>query len=231
MPVQIHLHETAFEVSESLEKFNKRPTQRLMDIGFLNERVSCVHMTQINEGDIQILQKTGASIVHCPESNLKLASGFCPTSRLSAAKIPLAIGTDGAASNNDLDMFGEVKTAALLAKGVSQDARAMPAIEALTIATLGGARALGIDNITGSLQPGKAADIQAIDFNTLSSQPVFDPISHLVYCAKSSQVSHVWVNGQCLLKEGKLTTLNEDSIINQAKAWSSAIRKPTNAIK
>jgi len=231
MPVQIHLHETAFEVSESLEKFDKRPTQRLMDIGFLNERVSCVHMTQINEHDIQILQKTGASVVHCPESNLKLASGFCPTARLSAANIALAIGTDGAASNNDLDMFGEVKTAALLAKGVSQDARAMPAIEALTLATLGGARALGIDNITGSLLPGKAADIQAIDFNSLSSQPVFDPISHLVYCAKSSHVSHVWVNGQYLLKEGKLTTLNEEALINQAKAWSSAMSEPTNAIK
>ena len=231
MPVQIHLHETAFEVSESLEKFDKRPTQRLMDIGFLNERVSCVHMTQINEHDIQILQKTGASVVHCPESNLKLASGFCPTARLSAANIALAIGTDGAASNNDLDMFGEVKTAALLAKGVSQDARAMPALEALTLATLGGARALGIDNITGSLVPGKVADIQAIDFNSLSSQPVFDPISHLVYCAKSSHVSHVWVNGQCLLKEGKLTTLNEEALINQAKAWSSAMSEPTNAIK
>jgi 5-methylthioadenosine/S-adenosylhomocysteine deaminase len=231
MPVQIHLHETAFEVSESLEKFDKRPSQRLADIGFLNERVSCVHMTQINENDIQILQKTGASIVHCPESNLKLASGFCPTARLSAANIPLAIGTDGAASNNDLDMFGEVKTAALLAKGVSQDARAMPALEALTLATLGGARALGIDNITGSLVPGKVADIQAIDFNSLSSQPVFDPISHLVYCAKSSHVSHVWVNGHCLLKEGKLTTLNEETLINQAKAWSSAIRQSTNAIK
>ncbi len=231
MPVQIHLHETAFEVSESIEKFDKRPTQRLMDIGFLNERVSCVHMTQINENDIQILQKTGASVVHCPESNLKLASGFCPTARLSAANIPLAIGTDGAASNNDLDMFGEVKTAALLAKGVSQDARAMPAIEALTLATLGGARALGIDNITGSLLPGKVADIQAIDFNSLSSQPVFDPISHLVYCSKSSHVSHVWVNGRCLLKEGKLNTLNEETLINQAKAWSSAIREPTNAIK
>ncbi len=224
MPVQIHLHETAFEVSESLEKFNKRPTKRLADIGFLTERVSCVHMTQIDDNDIKLLQKTGASIVHCPESNLKLASGFCPILKLSEAGIPLAIGTDGAASNNDLDMFSETKTAALLAKGISQDASAIPAIEALTIATLGGARALGIDEITGSLKPGKAADIQAINFNTLSSQPVFDPISHLVYCAKSSQVSHVWVNGQCLLKEGKLTTLNEEKLINQAKNWANKIQ-------
>lgn len=223
MPVQIHLHETAFEVSESLEKFNKRPTQRLADIGFLNERVSCVHMTQINDSDIQILQKTGASIVHCPESNLKLASGFCPISKLSEAGIPLAIGTDGAASNNDLDMFSETKTAALLAKGISQDASSIPAIEALTMATLGGAKALGIDEVTGSLKPGKAADIQAINLNTLSSQPIFDPISHLVYCAKSTQVSHVWVNGKCLLKEGKLKTLNEEKLISQAKVWATKI--------
>jgi 5-methylthioadenosine/S-adenosylhomocysteine deaminase len=224
MPVQIHLHETAFEVSESLEKYNKRPTQRLADIGFLTERVSCVHMTQIDDTDISILKKTGAAIVHCPESNLKLASGFCPISKLSEAGIPLAIGTDGAASNNDLDMFSETKTAALLAKGVSQDARSIPAIEALTMATLGGARALGLEEITGSLKPGKAADIQAINFNTLSSQPVFDPISHLVYCAKSTQVSHVWVNGRCLLKEGTLTTLNEESLIKQAKAWADVIQ-------
>jgi 5-methylthioadenosine/S-adenosylhomocysteine deaminase len=228
MPVQIHLHETAFEVSESLEKFNKRPTQRLADIGFLNERVSCVHMTQIDDNDIAILQKTGACIIHCPESNLKLASGFCPVAKLSAAGIPLAIGTDGAASNNSLDMFSETKTAALLAKGISQDASAVPAIEALTMATLGGAKALGIDEITGSLKPGKAADIQAIDLNTLSSQPVFDPISHLVYCAKSTQVSHVWVNGRCLLKNGKLTTLDEETLINQAKSWANVIRTPTN---
>lgn len=224
MPVQIHLHETAFEVDESLEKFNKRPTQRLMDIGFLNERVSCVHMTQINDNDIEILQKTGASIVHCPESNLKLASGFCPISKLSKAGIPLAIGTDGAASNNDLDMFSETKTVALLAKGVSQDASAILAIEALTMATLGGARALGLDEMTGSLKLGKAADIQAVNLNTLSSQPVFDPISHLVYCAKSTQVSHVWVNGKCVLKDGQLTTLNEIPLINQAKNWADKIR-------
>ena len=223
MPVQIHLHETAFEISESLEKFNKRPTQRLMDLGFLNERVSCVHMTQVDESDMAALQKTGASVIHCPQSNLKLASGFCPTAKLSNAGITLAIGTDGAASNNDLDMFSETKTAALLAKGVSQDASAIPAIEALTMATLGGAKALGLDEVTGSLTVGKAADIQAINFNTLSSQPVFDPISHLVYCAKSTQVSHVWVNGYCLLKDNQLTTLNEEALIQQAQDWAHKI--------
>lgn len=229
MPVQIHLHETAFEVGESLEKFNQRPTQRLHDIGFLTERVSCVHMTQIDDCDIEILQKAGASVVHCPESNLKLASGFCPTAKLSQANIVVAIGTDGAASNNDLDMFSETKTAALLAKGVSQDASSVPAIEALTMATLGGAKALGLDDVTGSLTVGKAADIQAIDLNVLSSQPVFDPISHLVYCAKSTQVSHVWVNGHCLLKEGQLTTLNESTLIDQAKTWAQKIN--TAAVK
>lgn len=226
MPVQIHLHETEFEVSESLEKHHKRPSQRLFDIGFLNERVSCVHMTQINNSDIEILKKTGASIVHCPESNLKLASGFCPISELSKHQIPISIGTDGAASNNDLDMFSEIKTASLLAKGVSQNASAIPAIEAITMATLGGAKALGIDGTTGSFVIGKAADIQAINFNTLSSQPVFDPISHLVYCTKSTQVSHVWVDGQCLLNDGKLITLNESKLFAQARSWKSKINTP-----
>ena len=227
MPVQIHLHETAFEVGESLEKFNQRPSQRLHDIGFLNERVSCVHMTQIDDSDIEILHKTGASVVHCPESNLKLASGFCPISKLSNANIVVAIGTDGAASNNDLDMFSETKTAALLAKGVSQDASSVPAIAALTMATLGGAKALGLDEVTGSLKVGKAADIQAIDLNVLSSQPVFDPVSHLVYCAKSTQVSHVWVHGRCVLSGGKLTTLNESELMTQAKSWAQKINAAT----
>lgn len=223
MPVQIHLHETAFEVSESLEKLNQKPTQRLADLGFLTERVSCVHMTQLDDEDIKILQKTGASVVHCPQSNLKLASGFCPIAKLSEANIPLAIGTDGAASNNDLDMFSETKTAALLAKGVSQNAHTIPALEALTMATLGGARALGLEEITGSLKVGKAADLQAIDLASLSSQPVFDPISHLVYCAKSTQVSHVWVNGKCLLKDKQLTTLDENKLIQYAQSWGEKI--------
>jgi 5-methylthioadenosine/S-adenosylhomocysteine deaminase len=224
MPVQIHLHETAFEVSESLEKFDLRPSQRLMDIGFLNERVSCVHMTQIDPTDIQILQRTGASVIHCPESNLKLASGFCPIHQLSEAGITLGLGTDGAASNNDLDMFSETKTAALLAKGISQDASAIPALAALTMATLGGAKALGLEEITGSIKIGKAADLQAIDLNNLSSQPVFDPISHLVYCTKSTQVSHVWVHGECLLKEGEFTGLDEEQLIRQSKVWQETIQ-------
>lgn len=223
MPVQIHLHETAFEVSDSIEKLGVRPTERLNNSGFLNENVSTVHMTQISDEDISILQKTGASVVHCPESNLKLASGFCPTAKLSEAGINIAIGTDGAASNNDLDMFSETRTAALLAKGVSGDASAIPAIQALTMSTLNGARALGLENKTGSLVPGKAADIQAVDFSTIEASPVFDPVSHLVYCTKSSQVTHVWVDGKPLLKDGRLTKLNEEKIIARSRAWSGKI--------
>ena len=225
IPVQIHLHETAFEVAESEEKLGKRPTERLADLGFLTERVSTVHMTQINDTDINLLKKTGASVVHCPESNLKLASGFCPVGRLDNEGINIAIGTDGAASNNDLDMISEMKTAALLAKGVSQDASSVPAHTALTMATLNGAKALGLAETTGSLVIGKSADIQAIDFSGLTAQPVFDPVSHIVYCIKPDQVSHVWVNGKCLLDQGQLTTLNEEKLIAQAQAWSSKIKK------
>jgi len=225
MPVQIHLHETAFEVAESIEKFGKRPTERLAELGFLNERVSTVHMTQIDDTDIEILQKTAASVVHCPESNLKLASGFCPIHKLDQSQITVAIGTDGAASNNDLDMMGEVKTAAMLAKGVSGDASAIPALKAIQMATLNGAKALGLAEKTGSLAAGKTADIQAIDLSGLTSQPVYDPASHIVYCSRPDQVSHVWVDGKLLVDQGQLTTLNEEKLIAQAKAWSGKIAK------
>ena len=223
LSVQIHLHETAFEVADSLEKNDQRPTQRLADLGFLTPRVSCVHMTQVNDIDIELLQQSGAHVVHCPESNLKLASGFCPITQLSQVEIPFALGTDGAASNNDLDMYGELRTASLLAKGIAQDASALPAMTALTMATLGGAKALGLGDKTGSLAIGKAADLQALAIDQLESTPLYDPLSHLVYCAKSSQVSHVWVDGQALLEDGQLTTLSAEKIIEQSLRWSSKI--------
>lgn len=225
LPVQIHLHETAFEIEESLEKFGKRPTERLADIGFLNEQVSTVHMTQISDIDISILQKTGAHIIHCPESNLKLASGFCPIHKLATSNINVALGTDGAASNNDLDMFSEMKTAAQLAKAVAQDASACNAHQALTMATLNGAKALGLEEVTGSFKIGKSADIQAIDFSSLESQPVYDPISHLVYACKSTQVSNAWVAGKRVLKDREPTQLNSQQIISNTRSWQQKIQK------
>ncbi|MBE0483825.1 MAG: TRZ/ATZ family hydrolase [Bacterioplanes sp.] len=223
IPVQIHLHETAFEVLQSVEHYQCRPIERLANLGFLTERVSCVHMTQVSDSDIQLLQKTGASIIHCPESNLKLASGFCPSNALLRAGITVGLGTDGAASNNDLNIQSELKTAALLAKSVAQDAMALPALEALTMATLGGAKALGIEHETGSLCVGKWADMQAVDLNQLNQLPVYDPISQLVYTDSSHATRYVWVAGQCLLDDGTLCRHDESSLRQRANAWGQRI--------
>ena len=226
LPVQIHLHETAFEVAQSLEEKGKRPTQRLADLGFLTERVSCVHMTQISDDDIQILQQTGASVVHCPESNLKLASGFCPAAQLLSNGIHLGLGTDGAASNNDLNIQGEMKTAAMLAKAVAEDAAALPAWQALEMATIGGAKALGLEEHIGSLDVGKWADMQAVHLTQLGQNPLYDPISQLVYTDSSRATEYVWVAGKALLEKGQLsegTGLDEQQLIANAVQWQKKI--------
>ena len=224
MPVQIHLHETAFEVAESMDKFGCRPVKRLADLGFMTDNLSCVHMTQINEEDIAILQHSGASVVHCPESNLKLASGFCPAHQLLSSDINVALGTDGAASNNDLNIQGEMKTAAMLAKAVAADAAAVPAAKALYMATMGGARALCLEDQTGSLEPGKWADIRAVSLSDIAQQPLYDPVSQLVYTDSSRHVSHVWVAGKLLLEHGQLITLNEAEIRAEAGIWATKIK-------
>lgn len=223
MPVQIHLHETAQEIEDSLKIYNKRPSQRLMELGLLFPLTQCVHMTQIDDTDIQLLQTSGASVIHCPESNLKLASGFCPVQKLLYAGINVAIGTDGAASNNDLSLLGELKTAALLAKAVAQDASALHAHTTLRMATLNGAMALGLEDKIGSLEVGKSADIAAMDLSHLHAQPIYDPVSQVIYNQSAQQVSHLWVNGECLLSEGKLQTLDEKELKAKAKFWQEKI--------
>lgn len=223
IPIQIHLHETAFEVSDAIEKSGMRPTERLEKLGFWGPDVQAVHVTQLNDLDTGILSENNVSVVHCPESNLKLASGFCPVHKLQQAGVNVALGTDGAASNNDLDMLGEMHTAALLAKAVAQDASAVPAIEAIKMATINGAKALGLDNLTGSLKVGKQADIISIDLSGLESQPVYDPVSHIVYCSTRNQVSHVWVAGRLQLESGHLTHINEQEICEIAQSWSAKI--------
>jgi 5-methylthioadenosine/S-adenosylhomocysteine deaminase len=223
MPIHIHLHETAQEVADSIKQYGCRPSQRLMDLGLLSPLTQTVHMTQIDDSDISLLQTSGAHVIHCPESNLKLASGFCPVDRLLKAGINVAIGTDGAASNNDLDLFSEVKTAALLAKAVAGDAAALGAHSALRMATLNGAKALGLDEHIGSLEIGKAADITAIDLGELAMQPVYNPASQLVYTHSGQAVTHVWVEGKYLLKNRELQTLNEREILGKANWWRKQI--------
>lgn len=222
-PIQIHLHETAFEVEESVKSTGKRPIERLHQLGLLSPLTQCVHMTQLNDKDIALLQTTGAHVVHCPESNLKLASGFCPVSKLQEAGVNVALGTDGAASNNDLDILGELRTAALLAKGVSCNAASLDAHSALRMVTLDGARAMGLESRIGSLEAGKAADITAIALDELAAQPVHNAASQLVYSNSSHRVSHVWVNGKCLLLDGQLQTLNPHELVIKAQRWAAKI--------
>ncbi|MDH5184321.1 MAG: TRZ/ATZ family hydrolase [Gammaproteobacteria bacterium] len=219
IPIHMHIHETAFEVDSAVEQTGKRPLQRLNELGLVTPRLIAVHMTQLSDEDIQLLADSGSHVVHCPESNLKLASGFCQVDKLMRAGINVALGTDGAASNNDLDMFSEMRTAAQLAKAVAADASALPAAQALRMATLNGAKALGLDNVIGSLEIGKAADITAVDLGQLQTQPVYHPISQLVYAAGRDQVTDVWVAGRHLLKDGKLTSLDEADILTRANAW------------
>ena len=223
IPLHIHVHETAHEVEEAVAKTGLRPLERLAQLDLLNLNLVAVHMTALLPGEIESLAEVNANVVHCPESNMKLASGFCPVHELLQAGVNVALGTDGAASNNDLDMLDELRAAALLAKAVANDATAVPAHTALRMATLNGARALGLEERIGSLEAGKAADIVAIDLSAISSQPVYDPLSQVVYTAGRDQVTDVWVAGRHLLKERKLTTLDEPTMLQKAAEWRDRI--------
>lgn len=223
--IQIHLHETAFEVADALEKTGIRPTSRMAGLGLLGSNTQCVHMTQIDESDVSLLRDTGAHVIHCPESNLKLASGLCPVQKLREAGVNVAIGTDGAASNNDLDLFGELGTAAMLAKAVAEDASALSAHQALAMATIAGARALGREKELGSLEVGKLADVIAVDLSDPFLQPVYDPASHLVYSRHGRQVSHSWIGGVPQLQYGELTRIDVPDLMLRVQNWSEKIRK------
>jgi 5-methylthioadenosine/S-adenosylhomocysteine deaminase len=222
--IQLHLHETAFEVEDAMAKSGQRPLSRMADLGLLGPATQCVHMTQIDDSDLAHLKATGAHVIHCPESNLKLASGLCPVERLRLDGVNVAIGTDGAASNNDLDLFGEIGTAAMIAKTVANDAAALSAHDALEMATLRGARALGREHELGSLIEGKLADVIAIDLSDPFIQPVYDPASHLVYSNHGRQVSHSWINGVPQVQDGNLTRIDVPDLMLKVKHWADRIR-------
>lgn len=228
LPIHMHVHETSKEVSDGLAADGQTPIQRLRRLGLLSPRLVCVHATSLSDEDSASLAEAGAHIVHCPESNLKLASGFCEVARLSALGINVALGTDGCASNNDLDMISEMRTAALLAKGVAQDASALPAQQALEMATINGARALGLEAQIGSLESGKYADITAIRMDTLNSIPSYNPVSQIVYASQASQVSHVWCAGRLLLNEGKFTGLDIEAIKADSARWQRILSGSTS---
>ena len=223
VPVHLHTHETAQEVADSVSLHGQRPLARLDRLGLVNDRLIAVHMTQLTEAEIQLCAERGVSVVHCPESNLKLASGFCPACALLKAGVNLAIGTDGCASNNDLDMFGETRTAALLGKAVANDAAGFSAFEALHAATLGGAKALGFDARIGSIEAGKRADLVCVDLSQLETQPLHHVVSQLVYASGRQQVSDVWIDGVAKLRQRVLVDMDIDAIVANARQWRQRI--------
>ncbi len=224
LPVHLHLHETAQEVEESRHEHGQRPFARMQALGLVNDHLIAVHMTQLGDGEIAACAEAGVSVVHCVESNLKLASGFCPAQRLLDAGVNLAIGTDGCASNNDLDMIGEMRTAALVAKAVAGDARALDAMRVLRAATLGGARALGWEARIGSIEAGKQADLAAIRLDALETQPLYDVVSQIVYAAGRHQVSDVWIAGRRKLRERVLVEQDADELVAKARQWQTRLR-------
>ena len=222
-PIQIHLHETRGEVLQAVEQNGERPLDTLNRLGLLGPRTQCVHMTDLGEQDISLLALSGAHVVHCPQSNMKLASGACPVAKLLDRGVNVALGTDSAASNNDLNLFGELQAAALLAKLAAEDATALPAADALAMATINGARALGLDDQTGSLEVGKQADIIAVDLNQPETQPHYHPLSLLAYACNGSQVSHCWVAGELLLEERRLTRIDLPALSARIARWRHRI--------
>ena len=210
--IHMHVHETEFEVNEAVKNNGQRPIARLNNLGLLTPSLQAVHMTQLQNDEIDLLASSGSNIIHCPVSNMKLASGICPVHQLSKAGINVALGTDSSSSNNNLDMFGEMHSAALLAKISTMDATALPADQVLEMATINGARALGMEEITGSLEVGKFADIVAVNFDTIETTPVYDPVSHLVYCSSRDHVTDVWIAGKQCLTDGTLNNIDENKL-------------------
>jgi 5-methylthioadenosine/S-adenosylhomocysteine deaminase len=226
LPIHMHIHETQSEIEASIKEFGMRPLERLDKLGLVNPNLLAVHMTQLTEQEIQQVAEAGVSVIHCPESNMKLASGFCPTHELLKNNVRVIIGTDSSASNDDLDMFSEIRSAALIAKGISGEATAFPAQQAIRAATIDAAKALGLDDEIGSLEQGKSADIIAISCDSIEGHPIYDVHSHLVYSTNQSRVSDVFVSGRQLLRERTLTTVSEDEILAKTEQWAQKISQP-----
>jgi len=223
LPIHCHVHETAQEITDSLGEHQSRPLERLRKLGLLGPNFIGVHAVHTNDDDLLLLKASGSSVAHCPTSNLKLASGFAPVARMRQLGINIGLGTDGAASNNRLDLFGEMRLASLLLKGLSGDASALPANEALRMATLNGAIALGLSHEIGSITPGKAADLCAVSLAELSSRPCYDPLSHLVNVAGRESVTHVWVAGKCCVDHKRLVQNGQNDLESSIALWQNRL--------
>ncbi len=224
LKINLHLHETQDEINGSIAQFNKRPIKRLHDLGFLSSDVLAIHSANLNEEDLELLALTKPNIIHCPESNMKLASGTCPVEKLRELGINVALGTDSVASNNDLDMLSEMRTAALLAKLSTMNPESLKATDAISLATINGARALGKDKNIGSLAADKAADFITIRIDDIEMLPMYLPAAQIVYASNRQQVADVWVNGKQLMQDRKLLTIDEQEIKQKAMYWGSKIR-------
>ena len=219
VPIHCHVQETADEIAQGRSQHGMRPFERLRRLGVVGPRLIAVHAVHMADAELDVMAREGVSVAHCPSSNLKLASGIARVAAMHARGINVGIGTDSAASNNRLDMLNEMRTAALLAKGASGDAGAVDAHTALRMATLDAARALGLDGQVGSLEPGKLADLAAVELSSLETLPCFDPLSHLVYCAGREHVTHVWVGGEARVEDRRLVGLDEADLRDKAAWW------------
>ena len=229
LPIHIHLHETQDEIRHGIDTFGIRPLSRLQALGMISPNLLAVHAVHLEPQEIALLASHGAHAVHCPGSNLKLASGFSPVGEMLRQGLNVCIGTDGAASNNRLDMFGEMRLAALLAKAVTGAADALPAHQAIRMATLGGAHALGLGDRIGSLTPGKAADMIAVELSAVEMLPCYDVASHLVYVAGREHVTHAWVDGQLRVDEGQLTAADPFELRAAASTWQHRLASAPRA--
>ncbi len=223
IPIHCHIHETRHEIEESLRDHQKRPLERLHQLGLLGPNFIGVHAVHLDDTDLDLLARTGSSIAHCPTSNLKLASGFAPVARMRQLGINVGLGTDGAASNNRLDIFSEMRLAALLAKGLSGDASALPAAEVLRMATLDAAKAIGLGHEIGSISPGKSADLCAVSLADLETRPCYDPVSHLIHVAGREQVTHVWVAGKCCVEHKTLLDIDQNHLESSIALWQNKL--------
>lgn len=224
LTIHLHLHETRHEIEQALAETGKRPFARLDEIGMIGPNLLAVHAVHLTADEIATLAIKGGRIVHCPSSNMKLASGIAPVTELLAAGVALGLGTDGAASNNRLDLFQEMRHAALLAKVISGDASAVPAHQALWMATMGGARAVGMEQMIGSIEAGKQADLAAVSLSALETQPCFDPVSQLVYSAGREHVSHVWIDGRLCAENGKVLQIPNRELLAIAALWQNKLK-------
>ena len=219
LPIHMHVHETAGEVEEGRRQHGVRPLERMRRLGLVGPRLIAVHAVHLDDAELDLMARESVSVAHCPSSNLKLASGIARVADMKRRGIRVGVGTDGAASNNRLDVMTEMRTAALLAKAMSGDASTIKAIEALEMATLDGARALGLDEHIGSITVGKWADLAAVELSSLETLPCFDPVSHLVYAAGRENVSHVWIAGSPRLAERRLAAIDEQDLRDKALWW------------